>query len=83
MIEWKKSDSTYLGKEDDEPGVAVLRNGSRWDIYTHVALGSSGRHVGRFLTWRPTLKEAKVRAEWAYLADMGGDDRGYQRAGAA
>jgi hypothetical protein len=70
MIVWKKSDGIHHGHEDGEPNVAVLKNGPRWDVYTHVALGNSGKHVGRFLTWRPTLKSAKARAEWAYLADM-------------
>jgi hypothetical protein len=83
MAEWKKKDGYHLGHTEGEPGVAVLKAGNRWHIYTNVITKPTGKAAGRYLTWRPTLREAKARALWAYLADLEGEDEAYVESGAA
>ena len=83
MIEWKKEGVIYRGHEEGEPDLAVHKVGPRWQIYTNVSVGPNGKLRGKYLTWRPTLRDAKQRSNWAYFVDLGGQDEQYKRADAA
>jgi hypothetical protein len=76
---WKRSKKhgIYLTESDGEMvGVCRLDKG-RYSISHPVRGDEVHGYNGKYLTWRPTLREAKERASWAGWPDLQGADKNY------
>lgn len=76
--EWTKSKrhGHYLTVLQDMRAAVVSLGRRRYGIYAYVSGDEENGYRGDYLTWRPTLREAKDRASWADRPDlMGADDQ--------
>lgn len=75
---WKRYSHRHIGTRTDGTKVAVCQSGDRWIIYRDIKRNDAGQLTGVRVTWRPTLADAKIRAESAYMMDLTGVDDKYK-----